>query len=106
MLLNAQNAGSASKRTQIGVHCPNRPNSIWPSELHARNAPARIQAAHVIGLLHTEIVSHVHVQANRTQFGAPQRVCIAIGIGVGIGCAMAAERWVWANEIYPYFYYI
>ena len=88
------------------VHRPNGPQfnmavRITSEHTYAQNARARIQAVHVIGLLHKEIFD---TQANHhTPFDAPRCVRIAIGIGVGIGCAMAAERWVWANEISVFF---
>ena len=97
---NAQNAGSAGKRTQPGVHCQNGPQfnmavRITSEHTYAQNAQARIWAAHVIGLLHTEVVLHTSQSLHAIWCSPtrPHRDC------VGIGHAMAVERWVLANEI-------
>ena len=95
VLLNAQNVGSAGKQTWPGVHCPNGPQF---------NMAVRITSEHtytqdVIGCCIQRLFD---TQANHhTPFGAPRRV--RMWIGIGIGCAMAAERWVWANEISIFF---
>ena len=63
MCCQMQNAGSAGKRTWPGVHCPNGPQFNMVVRVtsehtctYAQNARARIQALHVIELLHTEVV--------------------------------------------------
>ena len=100
VLPNAQNAGSAGKRTQPGVHRPNGPQfnmavRVTSEHTYARNAWAGIRAVHIIGLLNTEVV---------WQTSQSLHAICCIWIGVGIGCAMAFERWVWANEISIFFY--
>ena len=76
------------------------PNSIWPSELHRSIERTKCTSQNSSRTFFDTQANH------RTPFGAPWRARIAIGIGVGIGCAMAAERWVWANEISIYFSYM
>ena len=100
VLLNTQNAGSAGKRTRPRVHRPNGPQfnmtiRITSEHTYARNARARIRAIHVIGLFHTEIVWHTS-QSPHTIWCSPTR---PHWDWRRIGCAMAAERWVWANEL-------
>ena len=68
----------------------------------ARNAQARIRAIYVIGLLHTEIVWDTS-QSPHTIWCSPTRPHCHWDWRIGIGCAMAAERWVWANEISIFF---
>ena len=111
VLLNAQNAGSAGKQTRPGVHprssvgpSPKRyGRSNYTSEhTHAQNARARIRAVHVIGLLHTEIVWH-RSQSPHTIWCSPTHPHCHWDWRIRIGCAMAAERWVWANEISIFF---
>ena len=60
------------------------PDSIWPSELH------RSICTHNTLANHRTLNTHPHCHFDWC---------------MGIGCAMAAERWVWANEK-PYFFYV
>ena len=89
------------------VHRPNGPQfnmavRITSEHTHAWNAWARIRAVHVIWLLHTEIVWHTS-QSPYTIWCSPTRRYCHWDWRIGIGCAMAAERWVWANEISIFF---
>ena len=86
------------------VHRPNGPQfnmavRITSEHAYRRNVWARIRAVHVIGLLHTEIVWHTS-QSPHTIWCSPTR---PHWDWRRIGCAMAAERWVWANEISIFF---
>ena len=81
------------------------PNSIWPSEWKIRSirtheiARARIRAVHAMGLLHTEIVWYTS-QSPHTIWCSTARPHCHWDWRIGIDCAMmAAEHWVWANEI-------
>ena len=72
MLPNAQNAGSAGKRTRRGVHRPNGPQyniavRVTSEHTYAWNAPARIWAVHVIELLHTKVVWHTRKWPHATR---------------------------------------
>ena len=103
VLLNAQNAGLAGKRTRLWVHLPNGPQfnmavRITSEHTYTRNARARIRAVHVIGLLHTEIVWHTS-QSPHSIWCSPMHPYCHWDWRIGIGCAMAAECWVWASEI-------
>ena len=60
------------------------PDSIWPSEFHR------------------SIRTHNTLANHRTHNTRPH---CHFDWRMGIGCAMAAERWVWANEK-PYFSYV
>ena len=92
VLLNAQNAGSADKRTQPwsnhGVSMVPSPDPICPSELHYTRA--RIRA----GFLRTEIVWHTSQSPHTI---TRDRIAILIG-----AWGLAMQRWVWTNEK-PYF---
>ena len=86
--------GPSPKRSPINMAV-----RITSEHTYARNARARIRAIHVIGLLHTEIVWHTS-QLPHTIWCSPTHPHCHWDWRIGIGCAMAAERWVWANEIH------
>ena len=103
VLPNAQNAGSAGKRTWPWVHRPNSPQfkmavRVASEHTYARNARARIRAMHVIGLLHTEVVWHTS-QSPHTIWCSRH---VRVGIGVRRRDWLCDGGWtlgIWANEI-------
>ena len=81
VLLNAQNAGSAGKRTRPGFHSPNGPQFNMAVRITSEHtyARARIRAVHVIGLLHTEIVWHTS-QSPHTIWCSPDASALPLGL--------------------------
>ena len=86
------------------VHRPNGPQFNMAFRItYPRNARAKIWAVHVIALLHTAIIVWHTSQSPHTIWCSPTRPHCHWDWRIGIGCAMAAERWVWANEISIFF---
>ena len=105
VLLNAQNAGSADKRTRPWVHPRSsvfhrpiqygRPNYIREYTREPGFEPYMQQGCCIQRLFDTLANHRTHNTCPHCHFDWR----------MGIGCAMAAERWVWTNEK-PYFSYV
>ena len=105
VLLNAQNAGSADKRTRPWVHPRSsvfhrpiqygRPNYIREYTREPGFEPYMQQGCCIQRLFDTLANHRTHNTSPHYHFDWR----------MGIGCAMAAERWVWTNEK-PYFCYV
>ena len=108
VLLNAQNAGSAGKRTWVWVHRPNGPQFNI-------NMAVRITSEHTCTYARNALVSQnlsrtcnrvvayrdclTHKPITEHHLVLPEASALPLDWRIGTGCAMAAERWVWANEI-------